>query len=203
MAFKMNGWSAFTKKNSPMKVAGDYDRETGQRLSKEDVDWLIENEKKRAAYRGEEPKPVSELVTSTYQDAIDRAETPEEREAAERKMAELMETEEGRALIEADAERTKELEGTEGEGENPVEDKYTLGWPSPEGYKSETDLVEGWSGEDAVDTLEEGESLKPEIKADIEAEKKAERDAYLQEKKDTKFTGYGDDGKYYIDGVPQ
>ena len=95
----MNGWSAFTKKNSPMKVAGDYDRETGQRLSKEDVDWLIEDEKKRAAYRGEEPRPVSELVTSTYQDAIDRAETPEEKEAAERKMAELMETEEGLTLI--------------------------------------------------------------------------------------------------------
>ena len=186
-----------------MKVAGDYDKETGQRLSKEDVDWLIEDEKKRAAYRGEEPRPVSELVTSTYQDAINRAETPEEKEAAERKMAELMETEEGRALIAADAERTKELEGTEGEGENPVEDKYNLGWPSPEGYKSETDLVEGWSGEGAVDTLEEGESLKPEIKADIEAKEKAERDAYLQEKKDAKFTGYGDDGKYYIDGVPQ
>lgn len=201
----MNGWSAFTKKNSPMKVAGDYDRETGQRLSKAEVDLLIEDEERRAAHRGVEPRPVSELVTSTYQDAIDRAETPEEKEAAEKKMAELMETEEGRALIEADAERTKLGEGeTSFEGPNPVEDKYVMSsFPPPKGYVTETALVEGWSGEDAVDTLEEGESLKPEIKADIEAKEKAERDAYLQEKKDAKFTGYGDDGKYYIDGVPQ
>ena len=198
MAFKMKyKKGSFPYKSSPMKVTGDYDLLTGQRLSKEEADLLIEDEKKRAEYRGVEPEQV---VTSTYQDAIDRAKTLEEKEAAEKKMAELMETPEGRALIEADTAVTEDLKGTFGKGDVLGEQKMVF---VPSNKPTEEELVEGWSGEDAVDRLEEEGSLKPEIKSEVEAKKKAERDAYLQEKKDAKFTGYGDDGKYYIDGVPQ
>ena len=77
MAFKMkHKKGAFPYKSSPMKRAGDYDLVTGQRLSKEEADALIAEE-------------GAGSVTSTYQDAIDRAKTPEEKAAAEAKMAEL------------------------------------------------------------------------------------------------------------------
>ena len=76
MAFKMkHKKGAFPYKSSPMKRAGDYDLVTGQRLSKEEADALIAEE-------------GAGSVTSTYQDAIDRAKTPEEKAAAEAKMAE-------------------------------------------------------------------------------------------------------------------
>lgn len=154
MAFKMkHKKGAFPYKSSPMKRAGDYDLVTGQRLSKEEADALIAEE-------------GAGSVTSTYQDAIDRAKTPEEKAAAEAKMAELMKTEEGKALIAADEATTKSLEGTYGKGENPVDEKYSFGWPAPDKkdreWRSEQELVEGWSGEDAVDRLEEEEPLRPE-----------------------------------------
>tara|TARA_R100000234_G_C4986873_1_gene173705 strand:+ start:278 stop:772 length:495 start_codon:yes stop_codon:yes gene_type:complete len=164
MAFKMkHKKGAFPYKSSPMKRAGDYDLVTGQRLSKEEADALIEDEAMRAKKRGVEPEQV---VTSTYQDAIDRAKTPEEKAAAEAKMAELRESEEGKALIAADEKHKKVLEGTYGEGGNPVDEKYSFSWPTADKknreWRSEQELVEGWGGEDAIDRLEEEEPLRPE-----------------------------------------
>ena len=160
--FKMKGFSKHqvAKKPGPPKFA-DYSTETGRRLSTLEADELIDEE-------GED------AVTSTYDDAIRRAKTDAEREAAEKRMAELEKTEEGRKKIEADREITKELEDTYDEGADF--DEYT--W-NPE--TSEKGLVEGWGGKGA-DPRDEG-GITPttdaieQRKADAAAEKKKAVDA--------------------------
>ena len=160
--FKMSGFPKHqvAKKPGP-PLMGDYSTETGRRLSTLEADELIDEE-------GED------AVTSTYDDAIRRAKTDAEREAAEKRMAELEKTEEGRKKIEADREITKELEDTYDEGADF--DEYT--W-NPE--TSEQGLVEGWGGKGA-DPRDEG-GITPttdaieQRKADAAAEKKRAVDA--------------------------
>ena len=107
MAFKMKGFSAFTKaENKGFPTTGDYDSRTGRRLSKIEADDLIEEEGEGA-------------VRSTYQDAIDRATSEEDKKIAEAKMAKLRESEEGRELIDMDAAENKALEGTYEQGYDP------------------------------------------------------------------------------------
>ena len=141
-SFKMMGSSA-------VKRTADYSTETGRRLSRIEADELIEDEGAGA-------------VTSTYEDAIRRAKTDEERKAAETRMTELSKTEEGRRKIYEDAAETERLEGTYDEGAEYDE----MSW-NPD--QEERAKVEAWSGEGA-DPRQEG-GLQPTT--DAEEKKKA------------------------------
>ena len=122
----LKGWKAFSMENnsnnkpdgragsSAFQRTGDYDSRTGRRLSKIEADELIEEEGKGA-------------VRSTYQDAIDRATSEEDKRTAKAKMAKLRESEEGRKLIEMDAAENKALEGT-----------YEQGYDNKAGYNAST-----------------------------------------------------------------
>jgi len=127
--FNESEMSSPYNKSGAFKRAGDYSLETGQRLSKEEADDLIAEE-------------GSGSVVSTYQDAVDRAKTPEEKAEAEARMEELKSTEEGRDLIEKDKAETEYLEGTYDEGRTPGEQTFSI---ATDDIDPEGTLVEGWA----------------------------------------------------------
>ena len=142
MAFKMK----YKKAGFPFQ--GDYDMMTGQRLSQEEADDLIKEE-------------GAGSVRSTYQDAVNRAKTPEEKAAAEAKMAELSETGEGKKLIEADAAETENLKGEWDEGRVAGEPEFVFATDQP----TEGELVEGWAGDEGVDKLtDEDVKFEPKLR---------------------------------------
>ena len=185
MAFKLRSGNKSSFKmmgSSPVKRAGDYSTETGRRLSRIEADELIADEGAGA-------------VTSTYEDAIRRAETDEERKAAEARMTELSKTEEGRRKIYEDAAETERLEGTYDEGAEYDE----MSW-NPD--QEESAKVEAWSGKGADPRQEGGlqptTDAKEKKKSMIAAEKKKAMEAinkkYSEESDETdwetNWTGY-------------
>ena len=159
----LKGWKAFSMENnsnnkpdgragsSAFQRTGDYDSRTGRRLSKVEADELIEEEGKEA-------------VRSTYQDAIDRATSEEDKKIAKAKMAKLRESEEGKKLIDMDAAENKALEGTYEQGYDPesfgiVPDKREI---------VEEKLEKGYSAMRKLDPPETQAKIKKMIVSGIE-----------------------------------
>ena len=157
----LKGWKAFSMENnsnnkpdgragsSAFQRTGDYDSRTGRRLSKVEADELIEEEGKEA-------------VRSTYQDAINRATSEEDKKIAKAKMAKLRESKEGRKLIEMDAAQNKALEGTYEQGYDP--ESYGMDTRIP----IEEKLEKGYSAMRKLDPPKTQAKIKKMIVSGIE-----------------------------------